>query len=237
MGLLDMFRRDAGDVAMTRNALDEAAQGGDDHAITGLIQRILSIGIDGRAPFDSAEDVARKAGRDGRPVEEAIDRVVSTHLMGGAAGGFVTSLGGFVTMVAAIPANVFEFYVQATRKVAAIAHLRGYDVSDPKIRTAVLLTLVGSNADQILAKAGVNIAGGALADLATKSLPRSAAMVIQKAIGFRILRGVGEKVFSRFGKAVPVLGGVIGAGIDYAMMRQIAEQARVEFPQRGSRMM
>ena len=55
-------------------------------------------------------------------------------------------------------------------------------------------------------------------------------MVVEKAIGFRILRGVGERLFGRLGKAIPVAGGLIGAGIDWAMMRRIAEHARQEFP-------
>ena len=136
-------------------------------------------------------------------------------------------------MVAALPANVFEFYVQATRMVASIAHLRGHDVTDPRIRTAVLLCLVGSNASEVLGKAGVNLGGGTAIRVATSSLPKSALMVVQKAVGFRILRGVGERVFARLGKLVPLLGGVFGAGLDFAMMRAIAEHAKKEFPAQG----
>jgi hypothetical protein len=40
-------------------------------------------------------------------------------------------------MPVALPANVAEFYLIATRMVAAIADVRGYDVTDPQIRTAV----------------------------------------------------------------------------------------------------
>lgn len=232
MGLFDLLTGNRRDVSMTRRALDEAEDPtGDDHAITRLIQQVLALGIEGRGPFASAVAVADKARARQGSTEAAIDAVVGTHLRGGAAGGFVTSLGGFVTMIAAVPANVLEFYVQATRMVAGIAHLRGYDVHDPRIRTAVLLTLVGSNSANILAKAGISLGGGTLSQLATRSLPKAAAMVLEKAIGFRILRGVGERAFSRLGKAIPLAGGVIGAGIDWAMMRGIAEQARHEFPQ------
>lgn len=236
MGLFDMFRRDAHDITITRSALDEANNPeGNDDAITKLIMQLTKVGIDGSGPWDGAKKVADKALRaeDGR-VEDAVQKVVGQHLRGGAAGGFVTSLGGFVTMAAAIPVNVFEFYVQATRMVASIAHLRGYDVRDDRIRTAVLLTLIGSNSADVLAKAGVTVGSSAAIQLAGKNLPKSALMVIQKAIGFRILRGVGEKLFARVGKLVPVAGGVFGAGIDYMMMRKIADQALVEFPAKGA---
>ena len=79
-------------------------------------------------------------------------KIARSTVARGAIGGFVTSVGGFVTMPVALPVNVVEFYVQATRMVAAIATLRGYDVNDPRVRTAVLLTLVGSDADEVLAR-------------------------------------------------------------------------------------
>ena len=232
MGLFDMFGGSRSDVNLTRRALDEAQDPAaqDDSAVTRLIQQVLQIGIEGRGPFGSASSVADKARVKAGSAEAAIDDVVAQHVRGGAIGGFATSLGGFVTMVAAVPANVFEFYVQATRMVAGIAHLRGYDVHDPQIRTAILLALVGSNSAAILNKAGINLAGGTLSQLATRSLPKAAIMVVEKAIGFRILRGVGERLFGHLGKAIPVAGGLIGAGIDWAMMRRIAEHARQEFP-------
>lgn len=233
MGLFDMFRRK--EVSLTRSALDEAnSEGGNDDAVTQLILRLTSVGIDGAGPFTGAVKLSDQAlKRESGNVDDAVKRVVGQHLRGGAAGGFVTSLGGFVTMVAALPANVFEFYVQATRMVASIAHLRGYDVTDARIRTAVLLCLVGSNASEVLGKAGVNVAGGAAVRVATQNLPKSALMVVQKAVGFRLLRGVGERMFARVGKFVPVLGGVFGAGLDFAMMRAIAEHAKKEFPAQG----
>lgn len=233
MGLFDMFRRPE-DITITRSALDEANNpDGTDDAVTRLIQRVTAVGIDGVGPFTGARSVAEKAlGKASGAVEEAVDTVIGQHLVGGAAGGFVTSLGGFFTMVAAIPANVFGFYVQATRMTAAIAHLRGYDVSDERIRTAVLLTLVGSNSADLVAKAGVGVGTNAAVDLASRNLPRSALMLIQKGVSFHILRRVGERVFARVGRMVPVLGGVVGAGVDLAMMRRIADQAKSEFPAR-----
>ena len=226
MGLFDMFRRDE-EIAITRSALDEANDPtGNDDAITNLIKQLTGVGIEGVIGFPGARAVAKSNG----DVEAAVDAVVRQHLVGGAAGGFLTSLGGFLTMVVAIPANVFEFYVQATRMTAAVAHLRGHDLADPRIRTAVLLSLVGSDSSDILAKAGVSVGTSAALNVAGKNLPKSALMVIQKAVGFRILRSVGERLFARVGKLVPIAGGVFGAGIDLAMMKRIGDQARAEFP-------
>lgn len=231
MGLFDLIGNKR-NVAATRSALDAARNPGADDggAVTGLIVRLMAIGIDGRGPFDSATKVAADALAKRGDMEGAVDEVIGAHLRLAAGAGFATSIGGFVTMPVAIPANVFAFYTLATRMVAATASLRGYDLTQPEIRTAVLLTFVGSNANDLLAKAGVSTGGGRLASLALRRLPPSAVIMIQKGIGFRLLKGVGTKALSRFGKAVPVLGGAVGAGVDFSMMRTIAKSARTEFP-------
>ncbi|WP_232549616.1 EcsC family protein [Propioniciclava soli] len=232
MGLFDLFRRE--NVAVTRSALDEANDpDGTSDSISQLIQQLTGVGIDGVGPFDSATKVARDAlARENGDVEKAIRRVRGQHQRLAGAGGFITNLGGFATMLVAVPANVFQFYVLATRMTAATAHLRGYDLSDDRIRTAVLLTLVGSNSTDILSRAGLPVTGGAAVAFASSSLPRAALMVVQKAVGFRILRTAGTRIFSRAGRLVPVLGGAIGAGVDLAMMTSIADQAHQEFPPR-----
>lgn len=231
MGLLDAFRPKQDDVRNTRAALDEAAEERPSNAIDKVIATIVDVGIDGKGPFKSARQVAERAltKQDGRP-EAAIDAIVGSSRLTGAVGGFVTGLGGFITMPVALPANVLEFYVQATRMVAAIASLRGYDVDEPRIRTAVLLTLVGSDAQDVLKKAGVNVAGGALTSFALERLPRAALMMVNKAVGFRLLRGIAERFLTRLGRMVPLVGGLIGAGLDGWMMHRIAVAAKREFP-------
>jgi hypothetical protein len=197
----------------------------------GLVDRLLDVGIDGRGPFDSARSVADNALSDHGDAERAIDSVVTRHTKMAAAGGFVTGLGGFVALPVALPANVLEFYAVATRMVGAIASLRGYDVRDQGTRSAVMLTLIGADADDVLKKVGVGRAGR-LADLAAQRLPGPALMVLNKGIGFRLISSVGKSVLARFGKGVPVVGGVVGAGLDMYLLRRIAAHARKEFPAR-----
>jgi hypothetical protein len=194
-----------------------------------LVDRLLDIGIDGRGRFDSARTLADNALSEHGDVERAIDAVVTRHTKIAAAGGFVTGLGGFVALPVALPVNVLEFYGVATRMVGAIASLRGYDVSDQGTRSAVMLTLIGADADDLLAKAGMS-RGGRLADLAAQRLPGPALMVLNKGIGFRLISSVGKSVLARFGKGVPVVGGVVGAGFDVYLLRRIASHARKEFP-------
>ncbi len=241
MGFLGMGKDDAeqaaGQVAATKTALEQARAGREDSgpfsgAVTGLIENLLDMGIDGKGPFGSASKVADVKRAEKPDSEEAIDAVVRSHLKLAAAGGFVTGLGGFITLPVALPANVLEFYIVATRMVGAIASLRGYDIKQPEIRSAILLTLVGADADDLLSKAGV-MTTGRLSNLAAQRLPGPALMVVNKAVGFRLLSTAGKKTLTRFGKGVPVIGGVIGAGLDSYLLKRIADHARHEFPPRA----
>ena len=211
--------------------VDQPAEGGLTGAATRLVERLLDVGIDGKGPFDSAHTVAAKALRDAAgDADQALRIIARDHRQLGAAGGFITGLGGFFTMPLSLPANILEFYLLATRLTAATAKVRGYDIDQPEIRSAILLTLVGADSDDMLRKAGLHAAGGKLSALALDRLPAPAVMVLNKAVGFRLLARIGQGTFARLGRAVPIVGGMLGAVVDVYMLGRIGKQAAKEFP-------
>ena len=235
MGLIDLFTPKKDQVQATRSALDAANdptvdEGTASRAVNKVVTMMLDIGLDGRGPIKSAGQVASAAKKDKETRGEAIHAVARGTMFRGGIGGFVTGVGGYVTMPIALPVNVLEFYVQATRMVGAIATLRGYDVKDERIRAAVLLTLVGAKADEVLTRAGMATGGGRLASLALRNMPPSAMIMVNKAVGFHLMRGFGTKVLGRLGRGVPIAGGFVGAIIDAYMMKKIADHAMKEFP-------
>ena len=223
--VVPLTRRDGG----SNDRLPEPVARGDEGVVARLVQVLLDAGIDGLGPLKSAPELAALARRDTRTREGAVKKIVRSHVVKGGVGGFVTGVGGFLTMPVALPANVVEFYVGATRMVAAIATLRGYDIADPQVRTAVLLTLVGSDADEVLARAGLTGGSGKVLRVVGQQLPPAALLFLNKAIGFRLLRGLGERAFTRLGRGIPLAGGVVGGGIDVWMMKRIADHAMSEF--------
>lgn len=239
MGIIDRITgRGRTPVQDTRSALERAQTTNDPGVVGGsltkFVDTLLDAGIDGRGPFDPARQVADEALRaNGGDAEKAIDAIVRKHITLAAGNGFVTSLGGFITMPVALPANVLGFYLVATRMTAAVAAIRGYDITNEQIRTAVLLSLVGTDSSDPLKKAGVVAPAGRLTNLAAQRLPGPALMMVNKAVGFRLLSRTGTGVLKRFGRAVPVLGGAVGAGTDAYLLNKIADQSRVEFPRRG----
>jgi hypothetical protein len=231
VGIFDKDDEPAGvtsDVARVDDSVTVDARAG---AATRMVERLMDVGFDGKGRFDSARKVADVAIAQHPQAERAIDAMVRSHLKLAAAGGFVTSLGGFAAMPIALPANVLEFYLVATRMVGAIASIRGYDLRRPEVRSAVLLALVGADADDLLKKAGY-ASTGRLANLAAQRLPGPALLAVNKAVGFRLLNQFGRSSLTRFGKAVPLVGGAVGAGVDTFLLKRIADNARQEFPPR-----
>lgn len=229
-----MLRPGREEVRTTKAALDAAASDDlqqDPGAFDRLVAMLVDTGLDGRGPISSARELADEAlAKNGGDRDQAIGSLARSTTIKGGIGGFVTGLGGYVTMPVSLPINVAEFYIQAVRMVGGIAALRGHDLDEPRVRTAVLLTLVGSNSDEVLKKAGMTTASGRLTTYALRGLPPSALMMVNKAVGFRLMRGVSEKFLTRLGRGIPIAGGLVGGGIDAFMMKKIADQAIREFP-------
>lgn len=221
-----------------RDKEPEAAQAVDESGVTArtanaLVGRLMDLGIDGLGPLDSVTQVVDEALADkGGEREKAINKIVRSHIKMGAAGGFATGFGGLFTMAVSLPANIVSFYVIATRMVGSIAHIRGYELSKPEVRAAILLTLVGGDSQDLLAKAGIT-GGGRLAQVAMQRLPKTAVMMINKGVGFKLATQLGTKTLSRFTRAIPVAGGLVGAGLDGYLLNKIADFAREEFPARA----
>jgi hypothetical protein len=213
------------------------ADGGDgsrlSRAATELVRRLVDLGIDGLGPLPPAADAAASARRRHAGTEQAIDSLVSSATRSAAVGGFLTGLGGFVTLPVALPANVVGFYAVATRMVGAVAALRGYDLREPGVRSAVMLTLVGADVDSLLRQAGVPT-GGRIVGLATQRLPGPAAMVVNKGMGFKLLTSTGRSVFGVLGRGVPLVGGAVGAGVDGYLLHRLGAHARRELPAGGA---
>ena len=97
--------------------------------------------------------------------------------------------------------------------IAAIAHMRGYDLKDDQVKTFVLVCLTGKSASYILKKAGIK-AGAGIAKQAIKKIPGEIINSINKAVDFRLVTKFGEKGVGNLGKAVSLVGGIIGGTVD-----------------------
>jgi hypothetical protein len=81
-----------------------------------LIDRVIEFGINGGGPLKGAVPVADEhllsAGGDR---EEAVRRLVATHVRLAAVSGFATGIGGIATLPVSVPAATAGLYIIATR--------------------------------------------------------------------------------------------------------------------------
>ena len=238
MSILSLIRREPDSRQATRDAMKavkKAGRRGGPEAEGGPLQKLVEsfrgFGLDGHVGFASAQKVADRAARGRTSTKKAVRRIIASHRRGVTAGGFLTGLGGLITLPVLLPANVFEFYVQATRMSGAIAAARGFDIEDDAVRARILATLVGSDAGAVLKNIGLGPVAGAAAREAGKRLSTNQTAQVASAIGGRIIRRFTLRSGQVFGKAIPGLGALIGAWGDRRQLAQIAAAAMAEFPE------
>ncbi len=201
-----------------------------DQIADSFVRQLARGALDGVGPLTPARAIAEAAMAAHTSADTAIDAVVGEHIRLAAVNGFVTGLGGFVVLPVAVPANVLGFYTLAARMVAAIAHIRGHDIDRPESRVAVLAALTGDDIGKLLGRAGIVLPASGVTTAWLRRMAPSMTTMVNKAIGFRLLVGTGQRALVKLGRAIPVAGGLIGGTVDVALMRSIARHARQVFP-------
>lgn len=195
-----------------------------------LVDKVLSLGVDGAGPFKGAREVAEEHRQQHADVDVAIDRLIRTHVRLVAATGFAAGLPGLWALPVTIPADVTVFYGLCTRCVAGVAHLRGHDVDSDEVRSVVLLSLIGAQGVALASEVGAKL-GTKAAFAALQKLPGKVLIEINKKVGFRLLTKFGTTGVINLGKAVPVVGAGVSATVNAGGMRTAGRYARSNFPE------
>lgn len=138
--------------------------------------------------------------------------------------GFVTGLGGLITLPVAIPANVSSVMYVQMRMIACLAYMGSYDTNSDQVQTLVYACLAGISIDQIIKQASIRF-GTKFTTAMVKKIPGTVLTKINQKVGFRFLTKFGEKGIINIAKSVPVVGGVIGGGFDLVETKVIANRA------------
>lgn len=138
--------------------------------------------------------------------------------------GFLTGLGGLITLPVAIPANVGSVLYVQMRMIACLAHMGGYDTNSDQVQTLVYACLAGISIDQVLKQTGIKF-GNKFAMAMVKKIPGETLGKINHKVGFKFLTKFGNKGVINIGKTVPVVGGIIGGGFDFVETKAIANRA------------
>ena len=201
-----------------------------------FVHEALRRAIFGIGPFPPAAKAAdaQLAEQHGN-VDRAVHEVIENHVRYAGAEGFVTNVGGLVTAALMIPANVTGLALIQCREVAGIAHLRGYDLEDQRVRNAILACMLGEDTVKTLVRkkklpsTPMGIATAPAHD------PHLDSVIANEVTSELLTKVAGKRIATTVGRRVPVVGGLVGAGVDAYATWQIGRYAERELLPRTRR--
>ncbi len=183
-------------------------------AIVEFLKKVFNLSVDGVTGLTGAEKLAEEYLKEAKgDAEAAITNLIWWQTAQSSALGFGLNVGGLITLPITIPADLAATAVLQLRMVAAIAHLRGYDIRSDNVRTFGIMCLLGSAVAEIVKEAGIQL-GLKLTAQAIGQISGQTIITINQAVGFRLLTKAGSTGIANLSKFVPLVGGVVGGLID-----------------------
>jgi len=184
--------------------------------------------MNGMPGTPTAEELADEYIRKHSSVEKSCNSLINWQVSKCATSGFITGLGGIITLPFAIPANMASVIYVQMRMIAAIAYMGNYDIKDDSVKTLVYMCLTGKAAVDIGKGAGIKI-GAKLTKATIEKISGATLTKINQAVGFRLFTKFGEKGVINIGKAIPLAGGIIGGGFDLVTTKTIGKVSKKMF--------
>lgn len=189
-----------------------------------LLDKCYSGAINGLPGSKSCEVLATEYLSKYADSKVAAKKFIDNQIAKCTTSGFVTGLGGLITLPVTIPANVASVLYVQMRMIASLAVMGGYNLTDDEVQTLVYLCLVKTSIADVCKSAGVQVANKVTLNL-LKKLPGTVLTKINQKVGFRLVTKFGEKGVVNLVKLVPVAGGIVGGGVDFVGTKLIAEKA------------
>ncbi|MCL2736784.1 MAG: EcsC family protein [Propionibacteriaceae bacterium] len=194
--------------------------------LTSAMVRLVDMAIDGVGVVPGAKRAAARHLQRTKDVSLAVDSVVRSHVLLATAQGIVTNIGGVVSALIGTPINATGIIVVQTRMVACIAHLHGYDIDDPRVRTAIVMCLLGEREleRQITAEelptTPLAVATSPVRD------PGLHAHVADRVLGHILGESAGKGIVTTVGRKAPIIGGGVAGLADWVDTVIVARCAR-----------
>lgn len=160
--------------------------------------------------------------------EAAANNLINWQISKCATSGFVTGLGGIITLPVAIPANISSVLYVQMRMIAAIAYMGGYNIRDDSVKSLVYICMTGNSAGDVLKDIGIKI-GTKLTQNAINKISFTTIKKINQVVGTRLITKFGQTGIVNLGKAIPFVGGIIGGGMDATSTKIIGTVSKKMF--------
>ena len=195
-----------------------------------LVKKISSIAIEGASKIGlkSAASLAEEYLKKSDSLDRCIDAMIESQVLLSGTAGFITGVGGLITLPISIPADMLATWVIETRLCAAIAYMYGHDIHEDQVQTFVIATICGDSVKELIKDTAVK-AGQNIAKAMIKKMPQHILEGINKKIGLKLLAKSGGKGIVALAKWIPILGGIIGGTIDASYCKVVGKRAKTVF--------
>lgn len=177
-----------------------------------------------------------EAGVSQAEIEEVANKLIIKRTSQSSIASFVTGIPGGLAMAATIPADIAQFFGMALRLAQELSYLYGAQdlwidgkIDDERVKSQLIMycgVMFGVSG----AVSGVRVLSTQIAKTTLKKLPQKAltktfwypiVKQIGKAIGIKVTKSTVAKGIS---KTIPILGGVISGGLNFASMMPMAKR-------------
>jgi uncharacterized protein (DUF697 family) len=197
-----------------------------------LVMKALDYGyekaLNGLSNLETAESLAAEYLKSDESLKKSSSKMIKWQISKAGTSGFLTGLGGIITLPLTVPANLASVLYIQIRMIATIAVMGGHDLRDDKVKSMIYLCIAGNAAKDVLKDMGI-IVGEKLALNFIKNISSKTIKEINKRVGFELLTKFGSKGAINLSKAVPIVGGIIGGTIDSASTLTIGKVAQHVF--------
>lgn len=205
-----------------------------------MVWEKVVIGDTKMAPEKSCYQLAAEYIDSGKTTEECARNFINWQTGKAGVAGFALGLPGFAAMPITVPADFASASYLQLRMIAVIGILFGWDARSDQFRTVAFSCLLGTAASEAVRGAGAQ-AGLRFGRRLVRKIPGKFLKKLNKLVGVHnlFIKGVstgtkvggeaavaagakvGPKGIVNLSKMVPLLGGVVGGGVNIAFTRQM----------------
>lgn len=197
----------------------------DEKKMLTILDELYSKALDGIPKVSKPiEELAKDYMQKNSSQESAAKEMIKYQIAKCGTSGFVSGLGGALTLAVTLPANITSVLYVQLRMVAAIAYMGGFDIQSDQVQTMVYACLTGSAISDVLKQTGIKV-GQKIAVSSINKIPGKVLISINQKVGFRLMTKFGTKGAINLVKLVPVAGGLVGGAIDVGTTKIIADNA------------
>lgn len=187
-------------------------------AITsGMVSKILEWtygkAINGFGGMDSAYQLGNDYLKTKGTLDEQVDQLIKWQVTKAASSGFLTGLGGWAIMPFALPANIASVIYIQIRMISAIAYMGGHDIQSDQVKSTIYVCMLGNSAKEVFKEMGIK-AGEKFARKLIENASQKILISVNEKVSTNIASKLGSKGLANLGKAIPLVGGVVGGSFD-----------------------